>query len=67
MAYGTKFADMYRRAPAFVDKILKGAKPSDLPVERVMHLELVIDLKTAHALGLTISPIVLFRADEVIQ
>jgi putative tryptophan/tyrosine transport system substrate-binding protein len=67
MAYGTKFVEIYRRAPAYVDKILKGTKPSDLPVERVMHFELVINLKTAQALGLTIPPSFLFQADEVIR
>jgi putative tryptophan/tyrosine transport system substrate-binding protein len=67
MAYGTKFVEMYRRAPAYVDKILKGTKASDIPVERVMHFELVINLKTAQALGLTIPPSLLFQADEVMR
>jgi putative tryptophan/tyrosine transport system substrate-binding protein len=67
MAYGGMFADMYRRAPIFVDKILKGAKPSELPVERPLRFDFVINLKTAKALGLTIPPSTLFQATEVIQ
>jgi putative tryptophan/tyrosine transport system substrate-binding protein len=67
MTYGPSLAANFRRAAAFVDKILKGAKPADLPVERPMTFELVINLKTAQVLGLTIPPSILFRATEVIR
>jgi putative ABC transport system substrate-binding protein len=67
MAYGPNFAELFRRAAVYVDKILKGATPRDLPVEQPMHFELVINAKTMKALGLSFPPTILIGVDEVIQ
>jgi hypothetical protein len=67
VSYATNFPDMYRRAATYVNRILKGAKPGDLPIEQPTKFELVINLKTAKALGLTIPPSLLGRADEMTQ
>jgi putative ABC transport system substrate-binding protein len=67
MTYAGNHADAWRRIATYIDKVLKGAKPADLPVERSTKFDLVINLKTAHALGLTIPPVFLCRADKVIE
>ena len=67
LSYGVNVAALFRRAATYVDKILKGTKPRDLPVERPTKFNLVVNLKTAKALGITIPPSILYRADEVIK
>ena len=67
ISYGPNFPELWRRAAAYIDKILRGAKPADIPVEQPAKFDLVINLKTAKALGLTVPPPMLARADDVIE
>lgn len=67
MSYGASFPDLFRRAGDYVDRILRGAKPAEMPIEQPTKFELVINLKTAKALGLTLPPILITSADELIE
>ncbi len=67
MSYGSNWPDLFRRAAIYVDKILRGAKPAELPVEQPKRFKLVINLKAAKQIGLTIPPSILYRADKVIK